>query len=111
MQRRPHRNQDRVVQASVQRSDPAHAQCGLDRQTVGLLYQEHGYGKGAHLVFPNVVKTEMQGQPLGWRLEHQLGQSRIPDLSLEIHRQIQVLQPVGNRNLQDVGRLGPLVFG
>ena len=65
---------------------------------------------GPHLVLAHVVKPEVQREPPRGRLEHQLRYAGFPKPGLQPLVQIQVVHPVWNRHLQDVGRLLPLLL-
>ena len=60
MEGRTNGDQGRILCHAVKGLDPCHAQSRLDRQTIVLLHQEHGDGKGAHFVLPHIVEAKMQ---------------------------------------------------
>ena len=104
-------DQGGVGDGAAEGFDPGQAEGGLNGDAVVLLDLEHCDGQRPHLVFAQVVKAQVQGQAFGGGLEHQLGNAQFFDAGLQIRRQVQIFEPVGDGNLHNVRGSGVLAGG
>ena len=108
VQRRPRRDDCRVLRGAVQRLDPGDAQRGLKGKAVGLLHLGHRYAQRAHLVLAYVVEAEVERQASRWRLEHELREAGFPHPRNQVVRQADVFEPARRGHFENVGRVRAL---